>query len=83
MLPNGSIIGVINLYYRRLLELREDNDYKIKDVAEFLEMHRGVYSRYEDGEREIPAWALSKLSEFYNVSVDYILGLTDKKDRNA
>lgn len=46
-------------------------------------MHRDVYSRYEKGLREIPVWALIKLSELYGVSVDYILGLTDRSDRHA
>ena len=46
-------------------------------------MHPEVYRRYEAGIREIPVWALIKLSELYNVSTDYILGLTDEKERRA
>ena len=41
-------------------------------------MQRSVYRRYELGEREIPVWALIKLSEYYHVSVDYLLGLSEK-----
>lgn len=43
-------------------------------------MKRGVYQRYESGEREIPAWALLKLADYYHTSTDYILGRTDRRD---
>ncbi len=65
----------------RINQLREDNDYTIRYVSDYLTMHRDVYSRYEKGIREIPVWALIKLSELYGVSVDYILGLTDEPGR--
>lgn len=71
------------MYFKRLYELREDNDYTKKTISEYLHMNREVYRRYEAGIREIPVWALIKLSELYNVSVDYILGLTDEKERRA
>jgi hypothetical protein len=48
-------------------------------VAEFLGCHEGVYRRYENGVREIPLWALMKLAERYDVSVDYMLGITDNR----
>ena len=67
--------------FQRIYELREDHDYSIKRVSDYLTMHRDVYSRYEKGHREIPVWALIRLSELYGVSVDYILGLTDTKSR--
>ena len=44
-------------------------------------MHRSVYRRYESGEREIPVWALIKLADYYRVSTDYLLGLTDDPAR--
>ncbi len=65
------------MYFRRIEDLRVDHDLKKKAVAEYLQMHAGVYSRYEKGTREIPVWALMKLSALYGVSTDYILGLTD------
>ena len=74
---------VIVMCFKRLYELREDNDYSKKAIADYLHMNREVYRRYEAGIREIPVWALIKLSELYNVSVDYILGLTDEKTRRA
>lgn len=57
--------------------MREDHDYSQIYLADYLHMQRTVYRRYESGEREIPAWALIKLAELYEVSTDYILGLTD------
>ena len=42
-------------------------------------MQRSVYRRYESGEREIPVWAVIKLAELYDVSTDYLLGLSDKR----
>ena len=44
-------------------------------------MHRSVYRRYESGERETPAWVIVKLAEYYCVSTDYLLGLTDYPER--
>lgn len=69
------------MVYRRIQDLRTDNDLRQKDVAEFLGCHEGVYRRYEKGLREIPLWALIKLAKQYDVSVDYLLGITDKKRR--
>lgn len=63
--------------FRRIKDLREDNDKTQREVAEYLNMHRSVYCRYESGEREIPTWAVLKLAELYNTTTDYILGRTD------
>lgn len=65
--------------YRRIKDLREDNDKTQKELAEYLGMKQPQYYRYENGLRDIPTDILIKLSKYYNVSVDYILGLTDKK----
>ena len=65
------------MYYKRLYDLREDSDLTQKAVAEHLGLHPNVYRRYEKGLREIPVWALIRLSELYGVSTDYILGLTE------
>lgn len=69
------------MHFRRLRDLREDNDYTQLFIADYLNMHRSVYRRYESGEREIPSWAVIKLSELYGCTTDYIFGLTD--DQNA
>ena len=63
------------MQYKRIRDLRTDNDLTQENVAEFLKCHEGVYRRYENGVREIPLWALLKLAELYDVSVDYMLGL--------
>ena len=66
-------------YKDRLRELREDSDLKQKDIAALLSTTQQVYSRYENGENEIPIRHIITLSKFYKVTTDYILGLTDKK----
>ena len=67
------------MYFKRLAELRIDNDLTQKRLSEMLEMNRETYQRYEAGTREIPVWLLIKLSSLYRVSTDYILGLTDQR----
>lgn len=68
-------------YYRRLRDLREDNDCTQKDIARLLGMKQPQYSRYESGQRDVPTAVLIRLSEYYNTSVDYILGITDDMSR--
>ena len=63
----------------RIRDLREDNDITQKAVAEYLSIRQNTYSQYENGVRQIPIELLIKLSVFYDVSVDYILELTDIK----
>ena len=65
----------INL--ERLKEIRKDNDYTQIEIARILRITQVQYSRYETGERLIPITPLIKLADYYNVSVDYLLGLTD------
>lgn len=83
ILPIGRIVWGDDMYFRRLYELREDNDYTKKFVAEYLTMHPEVYRRYEKGLREIPVWALIKLADLYDVSVDYIVERSDDPARHA
>ncbi len=61
------------MYFRRISELRCDNDMTQQDVADYLLCNRQVYARYERGLREIPVSMLIKLSKLYNVTVDYII----------
>ncbi len=63
--------------YPRIRDLREDRDLKQRELAEYLNCSQQVYSNYELGQRDIPSDTLIRLSRFYGVSVDYILGLTD------
>ncbi|MBR4425489.1 MAG: helix-turn-helix domain-containing protein [Oscillospiraceae bacterium] len=69
------------MFFRRIGDLRTDHDLTQIKVAVYLNMQLSVYRRYEKGEREIPVWALVKLSELYGCSTDYILGLTDRYER--
>ncbi len=69
-------------FIERIRDLREDNDLKQKDVADVLKTTQQVYSRYENGKNEIPIHHLITLANFYKVSTDYILGITDKKERH-
>ena len=68
--------------YQRIRDLREDRDLKQKDMANLLNCSQQVYSNYELGQRDIPTDVLIKLALYYNVSVDYILGLTNNPKRN-
>lgn len=63
------------MVFKRLYDLRIDNDLTQQQVADYLLCNRQVYARYERGIREIPVSMLIKLAKLYNVSVDYILGL--------
>lgn len=67
--------------YKRIRDLREDHDLTQKQMAQILNCSQQVYSNYELGQRDIPTDILIKLSNFYHVSVDYILGITDKSKR--
>ena len=68
--------------YRRVRDLREDRDWKQRQLAEYLSCSQQVYSNYELGQRDIPTDVLIRLSELYDVSVDYLLGLTNNPKRN-
>lgn len=68
--------------YQRIRELRENRDLKQRHLAEYLNCSQQLYSNYELGQRDIPTEILIRLSEFYHVSVDYLLGLTNNPRRN-
>lgn len=61
----------------RLKELREESNKTQKEVAEFLNIQQNTYSQYENGQRQISIDFLIKLANFYQVSVDYILNITN------
>ena len=63
--------------YVRIRELREDNDLNQSQIAEIINVSQSTYSRYESGYLDVPSEVLIALSKYYNVSVDYILGLTN------
>lgn len=65
-------------YIKRMRDLREDNDKTQQEIAEILNTSQTMYARYERGANELPIHHLLALAEYYNVSTDYLLGITDK-----
>lgn len=61
----------------RIREIREDRDLSQKEISELLMCDQSLYSKYELGKRELPLRIAAKLAEYYGVSVDYLIGLTD------
>lgn len=67
-------------YYRRLRDLREDNDLTQNQLVEKLGVHKTTYTNYEQGKRDLPLSLAIKLAKFYNVSLDYLAGLTNEEN---
>ena len=65
--------------YQHIEDLRIDNDLSQQAIADVLYCQREVYRRYEKGIRELPLSYAIVLADFYNTSVDYLVGLTDEK----
>ena len=68
------------MYQNRLRDLREDQDLKQKDIANLLNIHQTTYSDYELDRLNIPVPVLHTLADFYNGSIDYLLGRTSRKE---
>lgn len=80
-----NLLQVINMeksYKQIIKELREDHDYTQEHVAKYLKTSQTVYARYERGFNQLPIHHLISLCKLYNVSADYILGFTSKKEIN-
>ena len=65
--------------YERIRNLREDSDLTQAELGRQINVPQRTYAYYESGERMIPPQVLIALAQFYYVSVDYLLGLTDQK----
>lgn len=65
--------------FERIRNLREDNDIRQKQIAEYLHISQNTYSQYENGLIALSAETAVKLAQFYHTSTDYLLGLTDEK----
>ncbi len=63
----------------RLRDLREDADLTQTQIAQMLLCDQSLYSKYERGERELPLGLAIKLADFYHVSLDYLVGRSDKR----
>ena len=67
------------IYRDRLRALREDSDLSQKTIADYLGIGQTTYSQYELGKRSMPVEYIIRLCQFYNVSADYMLGLSNEK----
>lgn len=75
--------GMIELYkYHRIRDLREDNDLSQPKCAEIFLIGKNTYIRYEKGETIPPLDVMERIADFYNVSIDYLAGRTDKREMN-
>lgn len=66
-------------YQKRLRDLREDKDLTQSDLARMLNCTQVCYSNYETGKRDIPTSVLIQLADYYDTSIDYLLGRTPEK----
>ena len=68
--------------FQRIQDLRTDADMSQKQLSEILHISQRSYSHYETGSRNIPVEMLIRLANYYDISVDYLIGRTDKKELN-
>ena len=68
--------------FQRIQDLRTDADMSQKQLSEILHISQRSYSHYETGSRNIPVEMLIRLANYYDISVDYLVGRTDKKEKN-
>lgn len=66
-------------FNKRLKDLREDFDLNQSQIADLLKTTQQQYSKYENGQQEMPIRHLVSLAKFYNITTDYLLGLSDEK----
>ena len=64
----------------RIRDLREDHDLKQKEISDYLMCDQSLYSKYDRLERPLPLELADKLADYYGVSVDYLIGRTNKKE---
>lgn len=74
----SELMKGMNFIMLRLKDLREDHDLKQEDVAKILNISQTNYSKYELEKVNIPISSLIVLADFYNTSIDYLIGLTDE-----
>ncbi len=67
------------MVYENIRSLREDSDKKQQEIADYLHIKQTTYSKYELGKINIPIEIFIKLADYYHVSVDYLLGRSNKK----
>lgn len=67
-------------FVKRLIDLREEKNMKQKDLADILTLKQSAVSKYEKGLSQPPIATLIKIAEYFEVSVDYLLGLSSVKN---
>ena len=67
------------MIFPNIRNLREDNDKKQQELADYLNIKQTTYSKYELGKINIPIGVFIKLADYYDVSIDYIVGRTPQK----
>lgn len=72
-------MDVIEILAKRLKELRQENNYSQYEIADMIGITQVTYSHYELGRRSVSIQNLVKIAKIYNVSTDYLLGLSDVK----
>jgi len=70
----------ICMIFPNIRDLREDNDKKQQELADYLNIKQTTYSKYELGKINIPIEAFIKLADYYDVSIDYIVGRAPRKE---
>ena len=70
-------------FYQRLRDLRIDNDKSQSEIAEIIGTSQSYYAQYENGKRSIPFERVVALAKYYNVSLDYIAGISNNPKRNS
>ena len=73
------IVALVMTMRLRIRDLREDQDLSQQQIADYLMCDQSLYSKYEREERTVPLEIMVKLAEYYHTSVDYLVGLTDRK----
>lgn len=68
--------------YKRIKDMREDSDLTQEKISAYLNISQRAYSHFETGSRCLPVDILVRVADFYNVSVDYLLERTNKKEVN-
>ena len=68
------------MVFENIRNLREDNDKKQQELADYLNIKQTTYSKYELGKINIPIEVFIKLADYYGVTIDYIVGRTNTKD---
>ena len=68
-----------NEYIQRIIEIRKEQGYSQKEIAEMLNTTQQQYAKYENGIQEIPTRRIIELAKLFNITTDYLLGLSNNK----